>query len=97
MPITVRNRIQVSRMKTIIRINPAKIVHYVSITKVQVTFTLMLVTKATGEQKYDPTLSLTSALDVGNVQHQVSATLPPGKRPDSNCTEGSVGPTAGLD
>ena len=49
-----------------------------------------------GEQKHNSNLSLTSASDVG-VQRHAPATLPSRKRPGTHCTEGWVGPRAGLD
>ena len=35
-------------------------------------------------------------MEVGGQRH-ASAVLPPGKRPDTHCTGGSVGPRVGLD
>jgi len=35
-------------------------------------------------------------MEAGGYRH-ASAALPPGKRPDTNCTEGWMGPRAGLD
>ena len=46
---------------------------------------------------YSCTLSLTSVLDGVGDQRHAPAALPPGKRPGTHCTEGWVGPMAGLD
>jgi hypothetical protein len=46
---------------------------------------------------YNSTLSLFSALDgVGGQRHALDD-LPPGKRPDTHCIRGWVGPRGGLD
>jgi hypothetical protein len=49
------------------------------------------------EQKYESTISLTSALEGVDVKHQVSAHLTLGKRQGNHCTGRRVGPKAGLD
>jgi hypothetical protein len=43
------------------------------------------------------TLYLTSALDGGALLRQAPSTLPPGKRPGTNCIGGWVGPRADLE
>ena len=51
-----------------------------------------------GEQRYNSTLSLTSALDVsGWSTPRPSRFTPPRKRPGAHCTGGWVGSRAGLD
>jgi hypothetical protein len=49
-----------------------------------------------GEQMYSSTLPSTSALDGVGGQHHAPAALPTGK-PSNLCTEGWVGPRAGLE
>jgi len=46
---------------------------------------------------YDPTLSLTSALDWAGSQHHAPASLLPGIRASTHCTGGYIGPRASLD
>jgi hypothetical protein len=50
-----------------------------------------------GEKRYSSTLSLTSALDGVGGQRHASATLLPGKRPDTHFVGGWVGSRTGLD
>jgi len=50
-----------------------------------------------GSERYSSTLSLTSALVGVGGQRHAPAALPPGKRPDTHCIGGWVGPRAGLD
>jgi hypothetical protein len=45
-----------------------------------------------GKQRYNSTLSLTSALDEVGFQHQTPAALPPGKKHAAHCKEGWMGP-----
>jgi hypothetical protein len=63
-----------------------------------VKFTLEQATKAQrGEKRYCSALSLTSALDGVSGQRHTPAALPPGKRLNTHCTGGWVGPNACLD
>jgi len=50
-----------------------------------------------GQEKYRFTLSLISTLDGCGWSTPRPGRFTPGKRPDSHCTGGSVGPTAGPD
>ena len=50
-----------------------------------------------GEYKYSLTLSLTSALDGGGWSTPRPGRFTPWERPGTHCTEGWVGPRAGLD
>jgi hypothetical protein len=81
MPIPYRNRIRVSRRKTIKRINPAKIGRYVSVTKLQVTFTRKPATKPQRGSRSMTTLSLTSILDGGRRSTSRPGHFTPGKDP----------------
>ena len=47
--------------------------------------------------RYSSTLSLTSALDGVSDQRHAPAAVPPGKKHDTNCRGGCVGPRVGLD
>ena len=49
-----------------------------------------------GEQRNSSTLSLFLALDVVDGERHTLATLPPGKRPGTDCIGGWVGPRASL-
>jgi hypothetical protein len=65
--------------------------------KEKVKFTPEQDMKARRGVKYSSTLSIISALDgVGGHRHAPAA-LPPGKRPDTHCIGGWVGPRTDLD
>jgi len=53
--------------------------------------------KARREKRYSSTLSLTSALDAGGDERQVSTALPSGKRLGTHCMGGWVGRRSVLD
>ena len=63
--------------------------------KVKIKFTLEQTTKAQ-RGSYNPTLSLTLALDVMGGQRHTPVAFPR-ERPGTNCIGGWVGPWAGLD
>jgi hypothetical protein len=63
----------------------------------KVKFTLEQATKVQREESYSSTLSLTLAQNGVAGQRRAAATLPPGKRPNTLCIAGLVGPRAGLD